>query len=411
MENANQQQRLMSPSVMFSYNLSIVLQTIKKHGPISRTDIAKILQCSKSTISNSIINLENLRLVEAVGSGNPRTGRKSILLSFNPTAYYFAAVDLRWKKVNLAIVDMAGKIHTELSYQRMESDPIKQIKRMNEGIATLIEDSGIPNDRIEAIGIMVPGIVDTINGIVRYSSPLGWDDEVFLVEEIRKDFKKQITIFNDANALALGEIWIGNGKNYPHLAFIYTEGGVGGACIYNGKIILGSNAAAGEFGKILITADNKSQRSECLLSLPSLLSRYSDAETRNMDYEEVVKTAIALIRDGDLLDSTLSMIDEVIDNMAQIVVNIVAVFNPEAIIVNCSYLPDPGAFLSLLRQRIYEYLPSKPHRTINLLRSCLDDKTEVLGAAAAAISQSRFHFVLQDTGGQLNNQHYLVETG
>ena len=147
------------------------------------------------------------------------------------------------------------------------------------------------------------------------------------------------------------------------------------------------------------------------MSLPSLLSRYSDTETRDMDYEEVVKTAIALIRDGNLFGSTLSMIDEVINNMAQIVVNLVAVFNPEAVIVNCSYLPDPEEFLSLLMERIYKYLPSKPHRTINLLPSCLDDKTEVLGAAAAAISQSRFHFVLQDTGGQFNNQHYLVKTG
>jgi predicted NBD/HSP70 family sugar kinase len=395
---------------MLSYNLSIILQIIKKHGPLSRADIAKTLQCSKSTISNSITNLENMGLVEAVGSGNPRTGRKSILLGFNSTAYYFVAVDLRWKKVNLAIVDMAGKIHSELSYQRTESDPLQLISRMNNSIGNLLDNSGIPDDRIEGIGIMVPGIVDTLAGIVRYSSTLGWEDEVALAEQVREIFKKQITIFNDANALALGEIWIGNGKNYPHLAFIYTEGGVGGACVYDGKIIPGANAAAGEFGKILITADKKPQRSENLLSLPSLLSRYSNTETQNMDYEEVVKTAIALIRDGDLLDSTLSMIDEVIDHMAQIAVNLVAVFNPEAFIVNCSYLPDPVAFLSLLQDRIYEYLPRKPHRTVNLLPSCLDDKTEVVGAAAAAISQSRFHFVLQDIGGHLSNQHYLVET-
>ncbi|MCK5251210.1 MAG: ROK family protein, partial [Spirochaetaceae bacterium] len=271
-------------------------------------------------------------------------------------------------------------------------------------------DSGIPLTKIEALGIMVPGIVDTENGIVRYSSTLGWDDEVDLVGPVSVRFDKQITIYNDANALALGEIWTGCGNQYPHLAFLYTEGGVGGACIYNGRIILGTNAAAGEFGKILVTGEQGPQRSESLLSLPNLLAKYGESEPKEMEYEEVVRKAISLVRNGHLLDSTLKMIDEIVDKMAQVVVGIIAVFNPQAVIINCSYLPDPEAFLEMLKVRVSGYLPGKPHRTINLLQSCLNDKTEVIGAAAAAISRSRFYFVLQDMENQNMDQNYLVST-
>jgi len=405
------QQRLMSPSSMLAYNLSIVLQTIKKSGPISRAEIARELRCSKSTITSSISMLEELELVKNVGNGNPKTGRKSILLSFNPTAHYFIAVDLRWKKVNLAIVDMSGKIHSDLSYQCVITKPAQLIDRMNERIRRLIDNSEIPESKIEALGIMVPGIVDTEEGIVRYSSTLGWEDEVDLVGPVKACFDKQITIFNDANALALGEIWTGCGNQYSHLAFIYTEGGVGGACIYNGKIILGSNAAAGEFGKILVTGEQGPQRSESLLSLPSLLARYGEEETGEMEYEEIVKKAISLVKNGYLHDSTLKMIDEIIDKMAQVIVSIIAIFNPQAIIINCSYLPDPKSFLEILQERIFGYLPGKPYRSINLLQSCLNDKTEVLGAAAAAISRSRFHFVLQDMENRDPDQNYLVSPG
>ncbi len=403
--------RLMSPSSMLSYNLSIVLQTIKKSGPISRAEIARELQCSKSTITSSITMLQELELVCNAGNGNPKTGRKSILLAFNPTAHYFIAVDLRWKKVNLAIVDMSGKIHSDLSYQRVITKPTQLINRMNDKIRTLIDESEIPEVKIEALGIMVPGIVDTEEGMVRYSSTLGWEDEVDLVGPVKAYFNKQITIFNDANALALGEIWTGCGNKYSHLAFVYTEGGVGGACIYNGKIILGSNAAAGEFGKILVTGEQGAQRSETLLSLPSLLARYGNEEPGEREYEEIVKKAISLVRNGYLQDSTLKMIDEIIDKMAQVIVSIIAIFNPQAIIINCSYLPDPNSFLEMLTDRVSGYLPGKPHRSINLLQSCLNDKTEVIGAAAAAISRSRFHFVLQDMENQDSNQNYLVRPG
>jgi predicted NBD/HSP70 family sugar kinase len=409
--NNGSPQRLMSPSTMLAYNLSIVLQTIKKSGPISRADIARELQCSKSTITSSIAALEELELVHSVGNGNPKTGRKSILLAFNPTAHFFVAVDLRWKKVNLAIVDMSGQIHSDLSYQRTNTNPAHLIEKMNDGIRSLINDSEIPAAKIEALGIMVPGIVDTEEGIVRYSSTLGWDDEVDLVGPVRACFDKQITIFNDANALALGEIWTGCGNKYQHLAFIYTEGGVGGACIYNGRIILGANAAAGEFGKILVTGERGAQRSESLLSLPSLLARYGDNEPVNMEFEEVVRKAISLVRNGELLNSRLKMIDEIVDKMAQVIVGIIAVFNPQAVIINCSYLPDPDSFLEMLNERVSGYLPGKPHRSINLLQSCLNDKTEVIGAAAAAISRSRFHFVLQDMENRDNDQNYLVNPG
>jgi len=401
-------QRLMSPSKMLSYNLSIVLQTIKKRGPLSQAEISRVLGCSKSTISSSIGLLEKLGLVIKAGSGNPKTGRKPVLLQFNPEAYFFIAVDLRWKKVDLAIVDMAGKIHHELSYRRIETDPVLLIKTMIENILKLIRDSCIRNDQIEGIGIMVPGIVDTNLGIVRYSSTLGWEEEVPLVQKVRETIDKQVIIYNDANALALGEMWIGNGKGYSHMAFIYTEGGLGGACLYNGEIILGYNSAAGEFGKMLITSDMKPQRSEYSLSLPYLLSRYGNTETNDIDYETTVKEAIALLRDGDHSNRALNMMDEIVDKTAQMIVNIVAIFNPQVFIINCSYLTDPESFISLVRERVSGYLPQKPYRSINIMNSSLDDRTEVIGAAAAAISHSRFYFIIHGgSSGYYGRQNFI----
>lgn len=391
--------RLMSPSSMLSYNLSLILKIIKMYGPISRADISRKLGSSKSTISSGIKTLEEMGLVNNVGSGNPKTGRKSILLAFNPQAYFFIAADMRWKKVNLAIVDMSGEIHEELTYHREETDPDIVIAKFIHKIKSIMDFSPIPNDRIEAVGIMIPGIVDTDAGIVKYSSTLGWENEVDIVSKVRSVIKKQITILNDANALTLGEMWLGSGKSYNQFAFIYTEGGMGGAYVLDGKIVLGIDAAAGEFGKILITGNQKSERAESRLCLKSILAQYSKEDTSNLAYEEIVGKVLRLIANDKLQNSTLLMIDQILNDMAQVIVNIIAICNPEAFILNCSYMPEPDKFLTLLTKKVYSYLPEKPKRTVKLLNSSLNDKDEVLGAAAAAISRSRFDFVLNNNNG------------
>ena len=159
---------------------------------------------------------------------------------------------------------------------------------------------------------------------------------------------------------------------------------------------------------MIVSGKEGACRSETLLSLPALLARFGDSSTAEMEYEETIRRAIALIGRGMLLDSNLEMMNEILDTMAQVVVGIVAVFNPQAIVVNCSYLPDPSAFLELLERKVCDYLPERPKRTVNLLESCLNGETEVLGAAAAAISRSRFHFVLQDVGVEAIPRNYLV---
>ena len=57
---------------------------------------------------------------------------------------------------------------------------------------------------------------------------------------------------------ALGEMWLGSGKNYNNLIMITLGTGVGGGIIINGKPLIGSNGAGGEIGhlKVITTKIN-----------------------------------------------------------------------------------------------------------------------------------------------------------
>jgi glucokinase len=102
--------------------------------------------------------------------------------------------------------------------------------------------------KLAGIGVGVAGIIDLRNGMVRGSPNLpGWIDYPVRAE-IEKRLKTAVILENDANVAALGEKWLGAGRDYDDMAMIALGTGVGGALVLNGRIWHGMNGMAGEFG-------------------------------------------------------------------------------------------------------------------------------------------------------------------
>jgi glucokinase len=102
------------------------------------------------------------------------------------------------------------------------------------------------------IGIGVPGFIDIDTGIIAHSPNLpGWEN--FPVrDDIERILNTTVILENDANVAAMGEKWLGAGRNANDLA-MYTLGtGVGGGIILNGRILHGANGMAAELGHYTI---------------------------------------------------------------------------------------------------------------------------------------------------------------
>lgn len=111
-----------------------------------------------------------------------------------------------------------------------------------------IAEKGIEKEEILGIGLGVPGPVDSA-GVVHKCVNLGWG--VFNVEEaLSEKTGFMVKAGNDANVAALGEAWQGGGKGYQNVVMVTLGTGVGGGIILNGKILPGTNGAAGEIGHI-----------------------------------------------------------------------------------------------------------------------------------------------------------------
>src|SRR5438445_12090600 len=101
-------------------------------------------------------------------------------------------------------------------------------------------------------GIGIPGIIDMETGMMRKSANLpGWSDYP-VRDEIERRLGARVFLENDANVAALGEKWMGAGRDVDNMAMITLGTGIGGAIILNGKIVYGMNGMAGEFGHVTI---------------------------------------------------------------------------------------------------------------------------------------------------------------
>ena len=92
--------------------------------------------------------------------------------------------------------------------------------------------------RFVGAGIGVPGIIDMETGMMRKSANLpGWSDYP-VRDEIERRLGARVFLDNDANVAALGEKWLGAGRDADNMAMLTLGTGIGGAIILHGKTLL-----------------------------------------------------------------------------------------------------------------------------------------------------------------------------
>ena len=96
------------------YNLRIVHEVIRVHGPLSRADVARHTQLSVQTVSNLVKELLELRLVQEGGRRSEGRGAPSTELTINPDGAYAIGLDLDRDHLTGVLVDLAGHVRQRM---------------------------------------------------------------------------------------------------------------------------------------------------------------------------------------------------------------------------------------------------------------------------------------------------------
>jgi glucokinase len=163
-------------------------------------------------------------------------------------------VDLGGTNLRAAAIDRSGKILEKLSGG----------VNYSEGRDAVIEDMvgaiqklkrNFQSGNLRGVGIGVPGFIRMKEGII-----VGWHnapgfDGFPVRDEISRRLGSPVQLENDANAAALGEKWMGAGRDVDDLVLLTLGTGIGGGIIMGGKVLHGFVGMAGELGHMTVSSN------------------------------------------------------------------------------------------------------------------------------------------------------------
>ncbi len=242
-------------------NRSRVLQAIKINGLISRIDLAEKTGLNPSTISRSVDELQELRLVSERRVGKSSGGRKPVLLGLDRTYHRFIGVDIGATKIITVVINLLGevldRVTVEIDYSAgevVDISPEIVIDSIRKLLERHREDFSFSDKNIPGIGVGAHGLVDKERGLSLFAPNFGWEN-VPLGKMLAQEFSLFTVVDNDVRVMALGEYWFGHGQDAKNLLCVNAGYGIGSGIIFEGEVYRGHNSMAGEIGHTTVLED------------------------------------------------------------------------------------------------------------------------------------------------------------
>ena len=182
-------------------------------------------------------------------------------------------IDIGGTAVKVGLFDIEGQLLNKWDFSTKKTGSGQDILKDAAAFITgKMKELGYGRESVLGVGVGIPGPVKE-NGDVLELANLGMG--YFNIEELMKEMTGlTVKAGNDANVAALGEYWMGGGKGYRNMVLITLGTGVGGGIIINGKVLAGSNGAAGEIGHMFV---NEEETSRCGCGKQGCLEQYASA--------------------------------------------------------------------------------------------------------------------------------------
>lgn len=159
-------------------------------------------------------------------------------------------IDVGGTNLRGALVGEDGKITKRM---KVASEAHLGIEAVIKNLVNLI--SGISEgEDVSAVGFGIPGIIDFNDGVITQAPNISNVDNYPIRQSLRSRIGAGtgVIVENDANCAAVGEWWMGAGKNVQSLVMITLGTGVGGGIVLDGKLWRGADGFGGEVGHMTI---------------------------------------------------------------------------------------------------------------------------------------------------------------
>jgi glucokinase len=309
---------------------------------------------------------------------------------------WLVGVDLGGTTIKIALITLDGHIVEKWEIPtNIEEDGKHIVSDIAQSIDGKLDQLSEKREKLAAIGMGAPGFIDMKTGFIYHAVNIGWRNYA-LKDELEKATGLSVTVDNDANIAAIGEMWRGAGDGEGNLLMVTLGTGVGGGIIVNGHIMHGTNGMAGEIGHITSIPEGGAScncgKSGCIETIASATGIARIAKEKAADDESSLlnellknngelkaKDVAEAAENGD--QAAIDTLDTVAYHLGLVIANLSNSINPGKIVIGGGVSKAGHVLMSRLEKEFKRFALPRVAEGATLTVATLGNDAGVIGGA------------------------------
>lgn len=372
----------------------MVLRYLYEERFVSAAEVSHKISVSLPTTKTLLDELIALGAVMTSGIGDSRGGRKPALYSLVAGAFYVITIGIEHYSAKIAIFNSHNELVTEVRTIQTNLNHPDLSEKLHNVSMELIHEARIDDSKIVAVGVYMPGLVNSATGINYAIKNEAYQN---IGKTLKKRFGKTIYIDNDARMQALGEFIFGKAKDSRNALVINWSWGLGLGMILNGQLYGGSTGFAGEFGHIKLEENGilcYCGKRGCLETVASSQSILNMAIS-GIENETITQLAtnfkdnLSLLQPEDVVNAaragdefSISILNKVGNSFGRGLAVLIQLLNPEIIVLGGPISKAQQFILTPIQQTLNQDCLEKISSNVRIEISEIDEHSGLLGLCA-----------------------------
>ena len=237
-------------------NHTAILRLIYQNAPVKRSDLRQMLDLTLPTITTSVnvmIRAGLVRETDADETGAP--GRKAHALAIDERYGFFCGIEMRGAKRTACITDFRGRMLRSVTDAHPCADYDKALRSAASLYRKLLKRVGLSASDIKGIGLVVPGLVDSEQGILTTYPGYNWLDKA-LCADFRSltSYRGPVRAMNNTASRAIAaQLFLQEElKDADTFAYLFVADGIACPLVINTPLISKSVVGNGEIGHMVM---------------------------------------------------------------------------------------------------------------------------------------------------------------
>ncbi|MFC3395599.1 sugar metabolism global transcriptional regulator Mlc [Brenneria rubrifaciens] len=323
-------------------NAGAVYRLIDMYGPISRIELSKRTQLAPASITKIVRELLEAHLVQEteyqdIGS----RGRPAIGVILDTQTWHFLSVRISHNSMTLALRDLSSKLVAEDNALLSAEHPQPLLNRILNEIDNFFIRHQKRLERLTAIAITAPGIIDATAGII-HRMPFYDVEEMAIGPALAQRTGLPVYLQHDICAWTMAEALYGASRGFQNVIQLVIDHNVGAGVITGGRILHVGSRNLVEIGHTQVDPYGK----RCYCGNHGCLETVASTESMLELASQRMSASMSSILHGspltvdNLCDAALKgdplakdIIHDVGNNVGRIAAIMVNLFNPDKILV------------------------------------------------------------------------------